>query len=209
MKVIPLLIVSLLFNVAYAHQPDLSTMMVYEQNGKSILVLKGSLTAFEGEVDFHFKKGAYKTPEEFIQLVTKHFEKNCLVTINNEVIKLENLKVILGHETTLFVELVNKPENLKTLLIRNTFFKDMPNNQCELILTENGLPQYQYIFNDKNDHEVKLTIEKNKWVLEEPDTSILKSSSFLCGGLIFLISLMIIGTLFKKRTNQVFKGRIR
>jgi len=198
MKFILLLIVSLLFNVAYAHQPDLSTMMIYEQNGKSILVLKGSLTAFEGEVDFHFKKGAYKTPEEFIQLVTKHFEKNCLVTINNEVIKLENLRVILGHETTLFAELVNKPKNPETIYITNTFFKDMPNNQCELILTENGLPQYQYIFNDKNDHEVKLTIEKNKWVFEEPDTSILKSSNFLYGGVILFVSLLIIGILFKK-----------
>ena len=198
MKFILLLIVSLLLNVAYAHQPDLSAMMVYEQNGKSILVLKGALTAFEGEVDFHFKKGAYKTPEEFIQLVTKHFEKNCLVTINNEVIKLENLRVILGHETTLFAELVNKPKNPETIYITNTFFKDMPNNQCELILTENGLPQYQYIFNDKNDHEVKLTIEKNKWVFEEPDTSILKSSNFLYGGVILFVSLLIIGILFKK-----------
>jgi len=199
MKFIPLLIVSLLFNVAYAHQPDLSTMMIYEQNGKSILVLKGSLTAFEGEVDFHFKKGAYKTPEEFIQLVTKHFEKNCLVTINNEVIKLENLRVILGHETTLFAELVNKPKNLETIYITNTFFKDMPNNQCELIFTENGLPQYQFIFNDKNDHEVKLAIEKNKWVLEEPDISILKNSNFLYGGVILFVLLMIIGILYKKK----------
>jgi len=201
MKFIPLLIVSLLLNVAHAHQPDLSTMMVYEQNGKSLLVLKGSLTAFEGEVDFHFKKGAYKTPEEFIQLVTKHFEKNCLVTINNEVIKLENVRVILGHESTVFAELVNKPKNLKTLFIRNTFFKDMPNNQCELILTVDGLPQYQYIFNDKNDHEVKLTIEKNIWVLEEPDTSIFKSMNFIYGGAILFISLIIIWVLFKKRTN--------
>ena len=74
----------------------------------------------------------------------------------------------------------------------------MPNNQCELILTENGLPQYQYIFNDKNNHEVKLAIEKNKWVLEEPDTSILKSSNFLYGGVILLVLLVIIVILFKK-----------
>ncbi len=65
MKIIYLLIFLLGFKAAYAHNPDLSSMMIYEQNGKSILLIKSSLTAFDGEVEYHFGKDAYKTPEEF------------------------------------------------------------------------------------------------------------------------------------------------
>lgn len=52
--------------VVHAHQPDLSNIMIFEQNGKNLLMIRSALTAFEGEVDFHYKKGAYKTPEAFI-----------------------------------------------------------------------------------------------------------------------------------------------
>lgn len=166
MKFTHLLIVFFFINVAYAHQPDFSNLMIYEKDGKKIVVLKSSLTAFEGEVDFYFKKGAYKTPEEFIQLVIKHFKNNCQITINNETVDLTNLSVILGHETTLFAELKYKQTDIKSFYIKNTFFKNTPNNQCEFILLWKDFPQYQCVLNNFNNQEVKLTLTNNKWLMD-------------------------------------------
>ena len=163
----------------FAHSPDLSSMMIYEQNGKYFLAIKSSLTAFEGEIDYHFNKNAYKTPEEFQQLVSKHFQKNCLLIINNNTIKFIHPTVVLGHETTVFAELLNVPDKFNSLYVRNTVFKDMPNNMCELILTLKGLPQKQYILTNANNQEVKLNVENDYWEVEETNASFFKSSNLI------------------------------
>jgi hypothetical protein len=141
--------------------------MIYEQNGKYILVIKSSLTAFEGEVDYLFGKNAYKSPEEFQLLVIKHFQKNCKLIMNNEPIKLINPKVILGHETTLFAELSLVPKKISSIYVKNTLFKDMPVSLCEMILTLNDLPQKQYLLNNVNNYEVELQLENNSWTVVE------------------------------------------
>jgi hypothetical protein len=167
MKAVVLILFLLCTNIVHAHQPDLSNLMIYEQNGKYILVIKSSLTAFEGEIDYLFGKNAYKSPEEFQLLVIKHFQKNCNVVINNENIKLINPKVILGHETTLFAELSNVPKTISSIDVKNTLFKDMPVSLCEMILTLNPVPQKQYLLNNVNNYEVKLQLENNSWSVVE------------------------------------------
>jgi hypothetical protein len=167
MKSFVLVFLLLSANFVQAHQPDFSNLMIYEQNGKYLLVLKSSITAFEGEIDYLFGKNAYKSPEEFQLLVIKHFQKNCNVVINNENIKLINPKVILGHETTLFAELSNVPKKISSIDVKNTLFKDMPVSLCELILTLNALPQKQYLLNNVNNYEVKLQLENNSWSVVE------------------------------------------
>ena len=154
------------FQAVYAHNPDLASLMIYEQNGKSILLIKSSLTAFEGEIDYKFGKGAYKTPEEFNQLVAQHFQNNFSVLVNGQAVKFSNVQVQLGHETNLFAELDNMPKTIESFYVSNTVFKDMPNNKCELILALNGFPQKQYILNNENDHEVKLSIAGDRWVVD-------------------------------------------
>ena len=163
MKSVFLLFLMFFTQTVQAHSPDLSSVMIYEQNGRTFITIKGSLTAFEGEIDYLFKKNAYKTPEEFQELVIKHFKKNCIVIINNDIIKLENPHVILGHETTVFAELQKMPKKINSIFIKNTLFKDMPNNVCELILTLQGLPQKQYILNIENNHQVNLHLVDNNW----------------------------------------------
>ena len=160
MKTVYLIIFLLGFKAAFAHNPDIASLMIYEQNGKSILLIKSSLTAFEGEVDYIFGKDSYKTPEEFNQLVIQHFQKNCFVIANGDTIKFTNIQVQLGHETNLFAELENVPKTINSFYVSNTLFKDMPNNQCELILTLNGLPQKQYILDKSNQQEVNLKVEE-------------------------------------------------
>jgi len=178
-----------------AHSPDLSTLMLYEQNGKSLLVIKASLTAFEGEVDYHFGKNAYKTPEEFMQLVIKHFQKTFLVMVNGDTIRLINPQVQLGHEATLFAELENKNTNIETYFIRCALFQDMPNNQCELILTTNDRPQQQYILYSGNNHEVTLKASRQTWIMETPSNFI--SNNSVIPWLIALVILCLIGFMIK------------
>ena len=202
MKSICLLLLLLCTKIVEAHQPDLSNLMIYEQNGKYLLVIKSSLTAFEGEVDYHFKKGAYKSPEEFIKLVIKHFEDNCFVMINNNPIRLTNPKVILGHETTLFAELKMKISEVNSLYLKNAFFKDMHNNQSEFILSLKELPKYQYILNNDNKHEVKLTAKNNQWIVVEPEILFYKTPNMLFGMLFFLIIAVLIIIIRKKKKNQ-------
>ena len=65
MKSVYLFLLLLCAKAVHAHEPDLSNLMIYEQNGKCLLVIKSSLTAFEGEIDYLFGKNAYKSPEAF------------------------------------------------------------------------------------------------------------------------------------------------
>jgi len=187
------------FTTAYAHQPDLSSLMIYEQNGKTLLAIKCALTALEGEVDFCFNKNSYKTPDEFCQRVAELFKKKCFVLVNNDSIKLINPIVLLGHETTLFAELDNPPQNKNSVYVKNTLFKDMPNNMCAFILVVNGLPLKQCILNNENNHAVNLKLEKGKWVVEESNASFLKN--IIGGGLFFLIVSIAAFFLYKKNKN--------
>ncbi|NOS93334.1 MAG: hypothetical protein HOP30_15555 [Cyclobacteriaceae bacterium] len=190
-------IIILLISVQWvqAHSPDLSTLMMYEQNGKSLLLIKASLIAFEGEVDYHFGKNAYKTPEEFMQLVIKHFQKTFLVIANGDTIQLINPQVQLGHEATLFAELQIKEKNIQSYFIRCTLFQDMPNNQCELILTTQDRPQQQYILYGGNNHEVTLKASRQAWIIETPTNFI--SNNSVIPWLVALVILCLTGFILK------------
>lgn len=184
----------------FAHSPDLSSMMIYEQNGKTFIVIKSSLTAFEEVVVYHYGKDSYKTPQEFNKLAIKHFIKSCFVVINNDDITFTNLQIQLGHETTLFAELENVPKNITTYYVKNIMFEDMPNNQCELILSHKDLPQKQVILNNENTHEVQFRIENNKWEIEE--ISIMGKNMFIViGSILFVIFIAIVFTKKKTSTN--------
>ena len=200
MKSICLILLLLFAKVVQAHEPDLSNLMIYEQNGKYFVVIKSSLIAFEGEVDYLFGKNAYKTPEEFQLLVIKHFQNNCLVIINDETFKLSNPKVLLGHETTVFAELLNAPSKFNSVYVKNTLFKDMNNNMSELILTLKGLPQKQYILNNSNKHEVKLTLENNNWTVVKAMNSYYETQYLLFRlALLLIVALVVIKTIRRKK----------
>lgn len=186
----------------FAHSPDLSSLMIYEQNGKHFLAIKSSLTAFESVINYHFTKEAYKTPEEFQQLVSSYFQKKCVLIINNDTIKFNQPTVILGHETTVFAELTNLSEQIKTVYLKNELFADLPNSQCELILTIKGYPQKQFILKKENLYEVKLVLENGGWTVEETSTSFFKSSNLFIGILIFLITLIVLANVHWRKKSQ-------
>ena len=200
MKLVYLILLMLAFTPVHAHSPDLSNIMIYEQNGKTILLLKGSLTAYEGEVDVHFRKNAYNTPEEFMQLVIRHFKNSCVVIVNNDTVQIVNPRVILGHETTVFAEIANLPDSISSLYISNRFFKEMPNNSGELILTLNGIAQRQYIFNNQNNHEVAFNNDHGKWVIDETPVAMTLHSGLLVWGVLILLG-AVVSLIIKKRNN--------
>lgn len=180
------------FRVGMAHQPDLSSLMIYEQNGKSILLIKSSLTAFEQEIIYLYGKDSYKTPQEFQQLVIKYFQQNCSVSINGETIKFVTPKVMLGHETTVFAELSNCPKTIKSLVVKNDVFKDMPNNVCEVILTFNGLAQKQFVLGNALGHHAKLFVENGNWIIEEVSSDFYQKPAFIFLALFTIIASLVI-----------------
>lgn len=203
MKVFCLVLLLACSKLLYAHEPALSSAMIYDQNSKRLIAIKSSLTAFEGEVEYYYGKNAFKTADEFRQLVIQHFEKNCYVIINNDTIKLIKPTVILGHETTVFAELANAPEKVTSCYVTNTCFKDMHNNMCELILSLKGLPQKQYILNAENKNEVTLKLKNNQWVVENAKGSNhLYSTIFWVAGLLLITILAFVFTFRKKASEK-------
>ncbi|MFM8741533.1 MAG: hypothetical protein ACKOC0_15220 [Cytophagales bacterium] len=188
-------------NMANAHSPDLSSMMIYEQNGKFLMLIKSSLTAFEGEINYIYGKNAYKTPEEFIQLVIKHVRKSSFVIINNDTIRFANVQVMLGHETTLFAELTGSPTDYKSIFVKNTMFKEMPNNQTELIVTTNTRPQKQYILYNGNDHQVKFGAKNGKWVVVSTSEGIFAKKNFILWTMLFLMAIIFVVVINNRTQN--------
>jgi hypothetical protein len=184
-----------------AHSPDLSSMMIYEQNGKHFLAIKSSLTAFEGEIDYHFNKNAYKTPEEFQQLVSKYFQKKCLLIINNDTIKFVQPSVILGHETTVFAELQNVPQKINYVHLKNELFADLPHNQCELILTLKGYPQKQYILNKENLHQVKVLMKNGNWTIVENENFFSKTPNQIIFWVFSIVVIAVLIIAIRKKKN--------
>jgi hypothetical protein len=202
MKSIYLTLLLLFANEAKAHQPDLSNLMIYEQNGRYFLAIKSSLTAFEGEIDYLFGSNAYKTPEAFQQLVIRHFKNNCFVIIDGDTTRFVNPQVMLGHETTLFAEMMNIPDKPNSIYIRNTVFTDMPSNMCEIILAIKGISQKQYILDNANEHEVKLKLENNNWVVVE-NKNLVSTTSYLFIGVGLLVVAIIVFTKSRKKKTTV------
>lgn len=203
MKSIYIIILLLSVKMVQAHQPDLSNLMIYQQNDKYFLVIKSSLTAFEGEIDYLFGKNAYKTPSEFQLLVIKHFKNNCTVIINDDTVKLINPKVILGHETTLFAELIHTPNMYKSIYVKNTLFKDMPDNMCEIILTLKDITQKQYILDNSNNHEIKFKVENGNWIVVNALGFPFKYKNLFIGFFLSVITLIITIITIKKRKKVV------
>ncbi len=201
MKSIYLIVLFLFAKGVQAHQPDLSSLMIYEQNGRCFLAIKSSLTAYEGEIDYVFGKNAYKSPEAFQQIAIKYFQENCRIIINGDTIKFQNPRVILGHETTLFAELLNVPDELTSIYVKNTMFKDMPSNMCEIILAIKGISQKQYILDNANQHEVKLKLENNNWLVKENKHSTSTFSYLFIGGGLLVIAILVFTVNRKKKTT--------
>lgn len=151
--------------LSIAHQPDISTSLLSTtEDGKHVLQVTSSLTAFEGEIDYIYSKDSYKTPEEFKGLVIKHFRENVLFIVNHtDTLIFANPIVILGHETKLVVEVLNVPKKINSLYYSNGMFSDMPQNKMAVMLFSEGFPKEQLLLDNNNAQTVRLELNNGLW----------------------------------------------
>lgn len=156
--------------IAKAHQPDLSTALLVEQNeGKWVLQIRSSLTAFEYEIENAFGKKAYQTPEEFMALVKTHLKKNIAIELDNsQAVTLQNGQVKLGHETSVTFEISQMPNKFHALSFRNSSFKNISRNQSAFMVFKKDFSKDQFILNNDNQHTVDLMINGNRFETVQP-----------------------------------------
>lgn len=161
-----LLLIMLMSNVSFAHQPDLSSIIISKtENGKFVLQINSSLTAFQQEVNYINGVGAYKTPEEFRNLVLKHFNTTFSIILNEkDTLTFVNPTVILGHETKIVAEISGMPKNINAIYLKNELFKDIHNNQSVVMFSLEGFPtKINYELNNDNKHELNIILKDGNW----------------------------------------------
>jgi hypothetical protein len=163
---------ALLSLFASAHQPDISTTMLVEQeDGSWVLQVRASLTAFEYEVHTKYGKDSYKTPEEFNELVIRHVTESISITFGeNNAAELDHAFVKLGHETNVVFKAIGIPETITTMSVTNGSFKNIHGNQSALIIIKTGFEKKQFILSDTNEHTAKLSVLGNTFELQANNT---------------------------------------
>ena len=193
---------------AQAHQPDLSMLMIYQnEKGKYFLQLSSSLVAFESMVDYKYGKNSYKTSEEFKGLFIKHFQESFSMESNNQnEMIFGKTKVMLGHETKLIAEVLNMPKGPYSIQVRNDVFKEMPQNQCILIFTGEKLPKQQFILSKQNNNEIILLLENGKWNSKVYDEKKWSKFNIIFG--IFCVLILIVGLYALIKINRTKKLKL-
>lgn len=193
----------------YAHQPDLSySILSKTENGKYVLQISSSLSAFEEEIIYTYSKDAYKSPEEFKELVKKYFDKNVFLIVNEkDTLKFSNPLVLLGHETKYVVEVESIPDNIKSVYYKNSMFKDMHHNQMSVLMLVDGFPTKEYVLENGNSHTISLELKDSKWesiaVSDESFIAVLKSNYVYIIAVAFLLGLISIFYFKKKEKVKV------
>lgn len=183
-----------------AHSPDLSTLMIHDSNGKSIVQFYSSLTAFQTEMDYIYKN-KYKNPDEFIDLVKHYFKSNLLIVVNQkDTLKFDHLTVLLGHETKVIAEVHGFPKKIESIYIVNNIFSNFPRSQNEVVFVKEGLPKKQYILNKENNFEINLELENNSWKIVE--FSFYKTFKIYIWILITLLSIFGFYIIYKQNKNS-------
>jgi len=177
---------------ALAHSPDFSSIIISKtENGQIVLQITSSLTAFQQEVNYVNGEGAYTSPEEFQDLVLLLFKSRfSFILNNNDTIKFKNSKVILGHETKIIAKIIDLPEEVNHIYLKNALFKDLHNSQTVVIFLLDGFPKEKFTLQRDNKHELSIILEDEDWIV--PTT---KNDHIPLKYLPYLITLIIGGLL--------------
>jgi len=190
-----------LFWNVQAHQSTLSSTLLVEQGENEwILQVRSALTAFEYEVEAHFGKSAYTTPEEFRELVIQILQENLEIRFNDELIELQNGVVKLGHETSVTFEVVGIPEVIEFLELTNRGFDDIAYNQSILMVVKKGFSSNQFILDKSNAHTAKLEVGDTQFELVAPTRN---TASLMIGiAMITIIIASLMAYLFIRQRRQ-------
>jgi len=186
----------LVSDVLFAHNPDFSSIIISKtENGQIVMQLNSSLTAFQQEVNYINREGAYASPEEFQDLVLQLFESRFAIVLNNNItLQFKNSQVFLGHETKIVSELVGLPEEINHIYLKNELFKDLYNSQSVVVFLLDRFPKEKFTLQRDNQHELNLTLKEGKWEapIGKRDNTPLKYLPFLItliiGGFLLFVS---------------------
>ena len=180
--------------IGFAHNPDVSTTMLVEQEHHVwVLKLSASLTAFQQEIRNHFSETPYKTPEEFQQMVLQHIKNNLTIKFNEgQEITLGQGYVKLGHETNVVFEVLGVPSQINSVYVQNRAFKDIYHNQSSFLLLKNGFKKEHFVLNEKNNHAIKLVTKDNEFVLDNKN----EAGFFSKTGIYVLIGIVVLSLLY-------------
>ncbi|MFT6811025.1 MAG: hypothetical protein ACJA01_004271 [Saprospiraceae bacterium] len=110
---------------------------------------------------------------------------------------LTNAFVKLGHETNTVFELRDVPENISSITITNSSFKDISRNQSALIILKDGFSKEQFILNNENGHRMKVMLKNSKIIPVVESQSPITSTSII----VISSSLILVCFLFNRRFN--------
>jgi hypothetical protein len=187
-------------STGFAHQPDISTTMLSQRDdGKWMLQITSSLTAFQAEVKARFSENAYASVEDFERLVLQHIRENVFFCINQrDTLLLGNAFVKVGHETSVVFEVAGMPENIASVQAQNTSFKDIHSNQSALIILKKGFQTKHFVLNNDNAHRANLIFDGQKLCLA--GTSLMPKRAVSLGilGLLLGMAALVLGKMLLK-----------
>lgn len=203
MKSLILVLMLLWGNMAFAHQPNVSSVVLSKtEKGQLLLQISSSLTAFQTEVNYHNEKNAYKTPEEFQNLVLAHFGKTFSIIVNEtDTLKFVNPIVLLGHETKIVAEITGLPKTVHKINVQSKLFQEIHHSQSALIFLIDGLPTSKdYVLSDENEHEISIALHEGKWELIAPAIS--SNLKYMLLVLLVVVVAMVLNMIRKRRITQ-------
>ena len=194
MKSLLLFLLLLASTATFAHQADLSTTLLVERaDGKWELHLVASLTAFQYEVQTHYGKDAYATPEAFQDLVVEHLQRTVAVRFGGgEAVVLTPIQVALGHETKVAFALANVPGDFTKIEVTNTAFADIYHNQSALVILKPGTEKQQFELTAENGHTAALTLRDGRMYELSPLQASLAPNS---PAVVLSLSVLVLGGL--------------
>lgn len=180
LKSVMMLVVLLSGVIANAHQPDISSLTLIEQeSGIWTVQINASMTAFQYEVRSAFGEDSYASPEEFNQLVLEHFRKNIMLRINGEDVTLNKGFVKLGHATAAVFELGDVPVEIEHVWIKNEGFKNIHDSQSIFSIVKHGLNKKTLALSEDNNYQTIVSLENNEMFISETPLNNRWSSSII------------------------------
>jgi len=142
-------------------------MLVQQKDGTWILQVRSALIAFEQEINYRCGLDAYDTPEIFKNLVIEHLQESLSITFNEKIDATFTKGLVkLGHETNVLFTILNVPKKIKSVMIKNSSFKNIYRSQSTLMIFKQGFEKQQFTLSDKNSYTASLTVNKSKFELE-------------------------------------------
>lgn len=192
-----LLLLLLFTQTVKAHQTEVSTTMLVENENKTwVLQISASLTAFQKEIRMHYAETPYKTPEEFKQMVLEYVKSNLVIEFNNkkQSIILGEGVVKLGHETKVVFEVFGVPETINSVLVKNETFKDIHRNQSALVILKAGVERKQFVLDADNNHLIDLELDGNTFQRVEEQNISASSINII----LIILVLLVFGVIAQK-----------